>query len=162
MTRSLPRITAATVLAITGGLVAISAFALVVARAVLALHPELAVRPTDLALLDDLVPLTPFISAFAVANVVAGIALLTGRAWADRLATAIATIATSLGSFALVLVALGHGPAVHDGIDTVAEGLAIIGTFTTAYVAVIVALAFAGAPEAAPRPTVRAGLPAVA
>jgi hypothetical protein len=163
MTRSLPRITAAIVLTAAGALIAISAFALVVARAVISLRPDLAVRPSDLALLNDLVPLTPFITTFAVVNLVAAVALLTGRAWADRLATAIATVATSLGAFAFVLVALGHDPfTAPTAMGSVADGLAIIGAFTAVYVAVVVALAFASEPDSGTRPAGAFSLPAAA
>lgn len=161
MTRSLPRIAAALILAASGALIAISAFALVVARAIVTLRPDLVVRPSDLALVDDLVPLTPFITAFAVVNLIAAIALLTGRAWADRLTTAIATITTTLGAAAFVLVALGHDPFVaRSSVAAATDGLAIIGSFTAAYAAVIVALAFAGDPDGGPQAVTRGSLPA--
>src|SRR5262245_24156646 len=153
MTRSLPRITAAIILAATGALIAISAFALVVAKAVVALRPDLPIRPADLALVDDLVPLTPFVTAFAVVNVVVAIALLSGRDWADRVATAMATIATTLGAAAFVFVALGHDPFTARSVaDSATDGLAIIGSITAAYVAVVIALAFAGAPAGGTQP----------
>ncbi|MCP6755993.1 hypothetical protein NL533_30690, partial [Klebsiella pneumoniae] len=46
----------------------------------------------------------------AIAMLVAAVALLTGRPWADRLATATATVSTSIAVVAFVLVALGHDP----------------------------------------------------
>ena len=61
--------------------------------------------PADVALLDDLVALAPFVAAFALADLVAALALAAGRSWADRLATAVATVATSIGAVAFVLVA---------------------------------------------------------
>jgi hypothetical protein len=162
MTRSIPRISAAILLAASGALIAITALALVVAKAVVALRPDLPVRATDLALVDDLVPLTPFVVGFAVANLVVAIALLTGREWADRVATALGTVVTTLGAAAFILVALGHDPfAARSAIGAAADGLAIIGSFTAVYVAVVVALAFAGAPDGEPQTRLHS-LPAAA
>jgi len=148
MTRSFPRVLAFVMLATVGSVVAISTFALVMARAVVAagLAP---VRAADIALLDDLVPLIPFIAAYGVANLVAALALVTGRPWADRLATAIATISASVGVVAFVLVGLGHDPfSSTSTVSAAADGLGIIGTFVVTNVVAIVALAFAGEPAA--------------
>ena len=146
MTRSFPRIAAAVSLAAVGAVLAISTFALVLARAVVVAGVA-PVRPADVALLDDLVPVTPFIAAYGVVNLVAALALLTGRPWADRLATATATVSTSLGVGAFVLVTLGHDPfTTGSTIAAAADGLAMIGTFVAANVVALVGLAFAGEP----------------
>ena len=141
MTRSLPRLAAAAVLAIGGSLIAVSALGMVAAK--VALANGFHVRPADAALLDDLVALAPFAAAFAAASLIAALALLSGREWGDRLATAIATIATSIGLFAIALVVLGHDPfTTGDSITAAANGMGILAVFTAIYVTVIVALSF--------------------
>jgi hypothetical protein len=146
MTRSLPRIAAAAVLAAGGALVAITVFGLVVAKFVIA--SGVPISPADAALLDDLIQLAPFMAAFAAASLVAAFALLTGRDWAHRLATAIATVATSIGAFAIVLVVLGHDPFTNrTSMASAADGLGILAFFTGLYAAVLVALSFSATSE---------------
>ncbi len=144
MTISFPRLAAATLLFVGGAVVAISAFGIVVARIVIASGVPVAISPADIALLDDVAQLTPFVGAFAVANVVAGIALVGGSAWADRLATSVAAAAVGIGAFAMVLVILGHDPVAAVASDRALDGLGILGTFVALYGAVIVALALDG------------------
>ena len=163
MSRSIPRLTAAALLAMSGAAIATVAFALVVARMVIAAGiPGVHVQASDVALLDDLVPLTPFVATFAAANLVVALALVFDRPWAERVATAIATVATSLGAVAFVLVALGHDPfSARSSIAAVGDGLGIIAAFIATYGIVIVALALAGEPARHGR-TLGRSLPAAA
>lgn len=164
MSRSIPRLTAAALLAISGITIAVMAFAIVVAKAVIATGlPGVHIRPSDVALLDDLVPILPFVATYAAVNLVAALALTFGRSWADRIATAVATVAVSFGSFAFVLVALGHDPfSSRSTIAAAGDGLGIIAAAIAFYGAVLVALAIAGdAEEGSPAPE-RRSLPAFA
>jgi hypothetical protein len=144
VTTSFPRLIAATLLLAGGGIVAISAFALVVARIVIAAGLPVSVSPSDVALVDDLVQLVPFIGAFAVANLVAAVALVAGSAWADRLATIVAAGAVGIALFGMILLVLGHDPLASAPSDHALTGLQVLGAFAGLYGAVVVALAFDG------------------
>jgi hypothetical protein len=144
VTISFPRLAAAAVLFVGGAVVAISAFGIVVARIVIASGFPVAISPADIALLDDVAQLMPFVGAFAVANIVAGIALVGGSAWADRLATSVAAAAVGIGSFAMILVFLGQDTFAAVASDRALDGLGILGTFVALYGAVLVALALDG------------------
>lgn len=74
---------ASAVLALGGSLVAVTALAIAVARAVVqAGLPGVVAKPGDVALLGDLFAVLPFIVTFAVANLAAAVGLATGHAWA--------------------------------------------------------------------------------
>lgn len=144
MTISLPRLTAATLLLVGGSIVAISAFSIAVARIVIAAGLRVPVTPADIALLDDLVQVVPFVGAFAIANLVAGIALVVGSPWADRLASTLAAVAVGIGLFGMILLILGHDPFAAVPSDHALDGIGITGTFAALYGAVVVALALDG------------------
>ena len=146
MTISFPRLTAAALLLVGGGIVAVSAVGLVVARIAIAAGLPVSVSPSDVALVDDLVQLMPFVGAFAVANLVAAVALVVGSTWADRLATTVAAVAVGIGLFGMMLLVLGHDPFASVPSDHALTGLQIMGAFAGLYGAVIVALAFDGRP----------------
>jgi hypothetical protein len=154
MTRSTPRIIAAAILAVSGATVLITALGLAAAKMVIASgDPRVHVSAADALLLADLVALTPFITAFAVANLASALAIALGREWGDRLGTALATVATSIGVVAFVLVTLGHDPFTDGSrFASSADGLGVIAVVTGLYVAVIVALAVAGTPDRRPAP----------
>ena len=152
MTRSTPRYIAAAILAASGVTVLVVALGLATAKLVIASgDPRVHVSAADAALVADLVALAPFITAFAVANLVSALAIALGHEWGDRLATALATVATSIGAISFILVTLGHD-AFADGsrFAASADGLGIIAAFTGLYVAVIVGLAIAGTPDRGP------------
>jgi hypothetical protein len=136
------------VLLTTGGLlVAVSALAIVLARILVA--GGMVVRPGDAALLEDLTALLPFIVGFALANVVAALGLLGGRAWADNAAIGSAAIAVAIGTVGLLLVAVGRdpfGPAASTAGPS-ADGIEMLAGFTLLYLAVIVSLVAARAPR---------------
>jgi hypothetical protein len=136
------------VLLTTGGLlVAVSALAIVLARILVA--GGMVVRPGDAALLEDLTALLPFIVGFALANVVAALGLLGGRAWADNAAIGSAAIAVAIGTVGLLLVFVGRdpfGPAASTAGPS-ADGIEMLAGFTLLYLAVIVSLVAAHAPR---------------
>ena len=136
------------VLLITAGLVvAVSALAIAMARVLVA--SGMTVRAADAALLADVVALLPFIVAFAVANLVAALGLLGGRAWAETLALGSAAVAVTIGAVGLLLVIVGRDPfappAARAGPS--ADGIEILVGFTLLYLAVIVALVAARTPR---------------
>lgn len=97
------------------------------------------VRPTDKAVIDDLIPLLPLIGAFAVINVIAAVGLVLERGWAASLAIATALVAVGVGATGLMVIALGADPfASPSTAHSSADGFGIVGLFTALYVAVIV------------------------
>jgi hypothetical protein len=136
------------VLLISGGfVVAVSALAIAMARILVA--SGMTVRATDAALLEDLAALLPFIVAFALANVVAALGVLGGRAWADTLAIGSAAVAVTVGTVGLLLAIVGRDPFAPPASTTgpSADGIEILVGFTLVYLAVIVALLAARAPR---------------
>jgi hypothetical protein len=144
VTISFLRLTAATLLLVGGSIVALSAFAIVVARIVIAAGLRVPATPAELALLDDLVQVMPFVGAFAIANLVAAIALVVGSPWADRLASTLAAAAVGIGLFGIILLILGHDPFAAVPSDHALDGIGIMGAFASLYGAVIVALTLDG------------------
>ena len=144
MTISFPRFAAAALLFVGGAIVAFSAFGIVVARIAIASGVPVAISPADVALLDDVAQLMPFVGAFAVANVVAAIALVSGSSWADRLATTVSAVAVGIGLFAITLLIVGRDPFDAVAWNRALDGLGILGTFVALYGAVIAALALDG------------------
>lgn len=125
---------------LTGGfVVGVSVIAIAFARVLV--MAGVTVRPTDAALLDDLVPVLPFIAGFALVSVVAGIGLLVDLAHAEALAIGTAIVAVVGGVFGLTLIVVGRDPFASTASATsTADGVGIVGTFTLIYLAVIVAL----------------------
>ena len=79
MSSSRSHLFASGVLALGGGLLAVTAFAIVVARAVINAGLRGVVqKPGDVALLDDLVAVLPFLVTVAVINLAAAVGLATG------------------------------------------------------------------------------------
>ena len=131
---------AASALLVAGGLVvAVSALAVVLAR--LLVDAGMVVRPADAALLDDVVAILPFVIAFAVANFVAAFGLLTAKAWAHGVAFGAALAAVTVGALGSLLVVVGRDPfAPVASPGPGADGIGVLGAFTIAYLAIIVAL----------------------
>ena len=146
MTISAPRFAAAGLLFAGGAAVGLTAFAIVVARVVIAAGVPVAINPADVALLDDLVQVMPFVGAFAVASIVAGSALLNASSWADRLATTVSAGAVVVALLAMTLLILGSDPFAAVPSNRALDGLGILGTFAALYGAVVVALALDGKP----------------
>ncbi len=141
------RIVAGVLLTTGGFVVAVSALAIVMARLLVA--GGMVVNASDAALLEDLTALLPFIVAFALANVVAALGLLGGRAWADNAAIGSAAVAVAIGTVGLLLVVVGRdpfGPSASTAGPT-ADGIEMLAGFTLLYLAVIVSLVAARAPR---------------
>ena len=141
------RIVAGVLLTTGGFVVAISALAIALARILVA--GGMVVRAGDAALLEDLVALLPFIVAFALANVVAALGLLGGRAWADNVAIGSAAVAVAIGTVGLVLVVVGRDPfgPVASTAGPTLDGIEMLAGFTLLYLAVIVSVVAARAPR---------------
>jgi hypothetical protein len=146
VTISFSRLTAATILLVAGVVVALTAFGVVVARLAVAAGLPPAVTPADIALLDDLAQLVPFVGAFAAASIVAAVGLVSGSSWADRVATIVSAVAVGAGFFGITLLILGHDPfsAVQSG--RALDGVGIVAAFSLLYGAAFAALAFDGKP----------------
>ena len=141
------RIVAGVLLATGGFVVAVSALAIVMARILVA--GGMVVRATDAALLEDITALLPFIVAFALANLVAALGLLGGRAWADNVAIGSAALAVAIGAVGLILVVVGRdpfGPPASTAGPS-ANGIEMLAGFTLLYLAVIVSLVAARTPR---------------
>ena len=137
----------ASVLLLGGGfVVGVTALAIGLARVLV--DAGASVRPADAALLGDLVPVLPFIVAFAVVSLVAAAGLLVDRAWADTLAVGVSIVALVTGVTGLLLIVAGSDPfaSTVSGHAT-ADGIGIVGAFTVTYVAVLMAIAEARQPH---------------
>jgi hypothetical protein len=124
---------------LAGGFVGVTILAIVLAQALVTAGAT--VRPADAALLADLIPLLPFIAGFAIASLAAGLGLLLGQARAETLAVGTSVLAVAVGVIGLTLLVVGRDPFASTARATAtADGIAIVGTFTLLYGAVIVAL----------------------
>jgi hypothetical protein len=145
---------AAAVLVLGGGLLAVTALAVVAARVVVnAGLPGVVVRPRDVALLDDLLAVVPFIVTAAVINLVAGLGLAAGRRWAPRIASWVTGAAVATGLLGLVLLIAANGPVPSTQVAGASdpEGFAILSLFVCLYAWAAVALRL---PEEPHRPDV--------
>jgi hypothetical protein len=140
------RIVASLLLLVGGFVIAVTALAIVVTQQLV--DGGLAVKPSDAALLSDLVAVVPFFVAFAIVNLVAAIGLLISADWADSLAIAAGATAAAGGALGLLLVVAGRDPFAPTAASGPSpDGLGILALFTGLYVLVLVALA-AGRPRA--------------
>ena len=137
----------ASVLLLGGGFV-VGVTALAIGLARLLVDAGATVRPADAALLGDLVPVLPFIVAFALLSLVAAVGLAVEGAWADALAVGVSIVAIVTGVTGLLLIVAGSDPfASSVSGHATANGIGIVGAFTVAYVAVLVAIADARQPH---------------
>jgi hypothetical protein len=146
VTISFSRLTAATILLVAGVVVALTAFGVVVARLAVAAGLPPAVTPADIALLDDLAQLVPFVGAFAAASIVAAVGLVSGSSWANRVAAIVSAAAVGAGFFGITLLILGHDPFSAVQSSRALDGVGIVAAFSLLYGAVFAALAFDGKP----------------
>ncbi|MFL5673878.1 MAG: hypothetical protein ACJ779_02635 [Chloroflexota bacterium] len=131
------RIVASLALLAGGFIVGVSVFAIVVAKVLV--DAGMVIRPSDAALLRDLVPVLPFIGGFAVASLLGGIALLLERNAADALAIGTAVVGVTVGAIGTALVVVGRDPLAHAG-SSPSDGIGILAVFTAIYATVIVAI----------------------
>lgn len=144
-----PRIAASVLLVLGGLVIAVSALAIGMAKAMV--DAGIAARPADVALLNDLVAVLPLVVGFAIVDLAAAAGLARGRAWGSTIASIAAGIAVVIGSLGLVLVVAGGSPFAGGASRAgEADGVAIIGAFVGLYMAVLVALV-------ADRPRIRLG-----
>lgn len=139
------RVAAGVSLAATGLVVGVATLAIVLAR--LLVNAGMPVHPGDLATLDDVVAVLPFVATFAIANIVGAFGLMAGAAWSDRLAFAVAGVGAVVGAFGLFLIVAGRDPsATGSAARAFAEGVGIVGTFTIGYLLVLGLVAAARRP----------------
>lgn len=137
------RLVAGLLLIVGGGVVAVSALAIGLAR--LLVEGGMVIRPADAVLLGDLVAVLPFIITFAVVNLVAAAGLLLGSSWGDRVGLGVAIVGATAGTLGLLLVGLGRDPfAPAATAQATADGIGILSVATALYVLVIVAIDAAG------------------
>jgi hypothetical protein len=131
----------ASVLLLGGGfVVGVTALAIGLARVLV--DAGASVRPSDAALLGDLVPVLPFIATFAVVSLVAAVGLAVEGAWAETLAVGVSIVAVVTGMTGLLVIVVGSDPfASAVSAHSTADGIGIVGAFTVAYVAILVAVA---------------------
>ncbi|MFL5708788.1 MAG: hypothetical protein ACJ77Y_07340 [Chloroflexota bacterium] len=134
------RVVAGLALLAGGFIVGVSVLAIVIAQ--LLVGAGMVIRPSDAALLADLVPVLPFIGGFAIASIVAGFGVLAGHARADSIAMGTSIVAVVTGSLALVLMVVGRDSFASAARSASgADGVGIAGAFTLIYIIVLVALA---------------------
>jgi hypothetical protein len=131
-------------LAAAGFMVGIAALAVVLAR--LLVNAGMPIHPGDLATLNDVVAVLPFVVAFAVANLVAAAGLFVGTEWAGRLAVAVSGVGIAAGSFGLFLMIAGGHPASARAARSYTDGLEILTAFTVSYLVVLGLLVVARQP----------------
>jgi hypothetical protein len=136
------RIVAGLLLLAGGFVVAVTAFAIAVAKVLV--DGGVPAGTTDVRLLNDLIAILPFVIAFAVINVAAAIGLFAERDWAPSLAAGAATVATIGGVIGLALVLVGRDPFARIGTaGPSTDGVEILVAFTVLYAVVLMALAAA-------------------
>lgn len=143
MPSSRPHQFAAAVMALGGASLAVTAFALVVARVVIEANlPGVVAKPQDVALLGDLIAIAPFIVTVAAINLVAAVGLVTGRSWAPRVARWVTGVAVTAGLLGLILLIAANGPVPSTQVARASdpEGFAILSAFVCLYAWAAVAL----------------------
>jgi hypothetical protein len=145
-TTALARVVASLLLLAGGFVVAVTAFAIVLARVLV--DSGMTVRPSDAALLADLYGILPLIVGFGAVTFIAAVGLLARASWAPAVAFASAFVAVALGGVGVVLIVLGRDPFVPVASPaSLADGLGIVAAFTAFYLLVVIALAAARPPR---------------
>jgi hypothetical protein len=133
------RLVAGLILLAGGFVIAVTAFAIAVAKVLV--DGGVPAGTADVRLLNDLVAVLPFVVAFAVINVAAAAGLFAERGWATSIAVGAATVATIGGVIGLILVLVGRdpfAPVASAGPST--DGVEILVAFTVLYAVVLMAL----------------------
>ena len=139
------RAVAGLALAAAGFVVGVAALAVLLAR--LLVSAGMPIHPADLATLEDVVAVLPFIVGFAVANLIAAAGLFVGTEWAQRLAISVSSLGIVAGSFGLFLMIAGRDPfAGPRSVRAYTDGVEILATFTVVYLVVIGLVAVARQP----------------
>jgi hypothetical protein len=134
-------------MAVGGVLAGVAALAVVIAS--LAVRAGIAVQPADRLLLDDLVAMLPFIVTFVVIDLATAVGLAGGRAWAVVSASLLALGTATMGVLGLLLILAGTDPSLVTAAARAsqADGIGLIGAFTTIYLTALVALRTDGLPS---------------
>ena len=141
----------ASVLLITGS-VFVGVMALAIVMAKLLVGAGMAISPSNVLLLADLITVLPFVAGFAVVGVVAAAGLVRGTGWSDTLALGTSVAAVAVGAIGLILLSVGRDPfASTASARSTDDGIGIIGAFTALYLLVIVAVAAARRPRTSTR-----------
>jgi uncharacterized membrane protein len=140
-----PSHVAASVLLVIGGFV-VAVAGLAIALASILADAGTTIRPTDAALLGDLVAILPFVFAFAGLNMLAAAGTQAGKSWARTVSMSVAAVAVTIGATGLVLVVAGGDPSQLASQGKL-EGMTILAAFTLLYLAVITALTVARLPQ---------------
>jgi hypothetical protein len=136
------RLVAGLILLAGGSVIAVTAFAIAVAKVLV--DSGVPAGTADVRLLNDLVAVLPFVVAFAVINVAAAVGLFAERGWATTIAVGTATVATIGGVIGLILVLVGRDPFAPVGsAGPSTDGIEILVVFTVLYAVVPMALAAA-------------------
>ena len=134
------RTAAGLALGAAGFVVGVAALAVILAR--LLVIAGMPIQPGDLATLEDLVAVLPFVVGFSVANLLAATGLLLGTDRADRLAITVSGLGIVFGSFGLFLMVAGRDPfASARSARGYVDGVEIVATFTVVYLVVLGLLA---------------------
>ena len=133
------RIVASLSLLVGGIAVGVAVLAITFAR--ILVHAGMTIRPSDAALLDDLIGVLPFIAGFAILSVAAGAGLLIGKQSVEAIAVGTSLAAVVVGLVGLTLIVVGRDPFA--GAGSTADGVGVVGAFTFVYGTVLVALAAA-------------------
>ena len=102
------RAVAGLALGAAGFVVGVAALAVLLAK--LLVNAGMPAQPADVATLNDVVAVLPFVIGFAGVNVVAAAGLVLGSDWAQRLAVIVSSAGVVIGAFGLFLVVAGHDP----------------------------------------------------
>jgi hypothetical protein len=133
------RVLAGLALGAAGFIICVTALAIVLAR--LLVDAGMPIAPGDVATLDDVVALLPFVGAFAIANIVAAVGLVIGNPAGRTIGLGTAIVAVAVGTVGLVILVVGGDPVGSSrSAQAMADGLGIVGTFTLVYLGIIAAL----------------------
>jgi hypothetical protein len=130
------RLAAAASLAADGAFILVLALAIAVTRGLVA--AGLRVTPGDVALLEDLVAVLPFVTAYGIAAIIAAAGIVRSREWADRLGIGVAVIGATIATVGLLLIGVGRDPLATD--QFAADGLGVLAVLLAARLVTVTAL----------------------
>jgi|KBSMisStaDraftv2_1062788.scaffolds.fasta_scaffold874015_1 hypothetical protein len=139
------RAVAGLALGAAGFVVGVAALAVLLAK--LLVNAGMPAQPADVATLNDVVAVLPFVIGFAGVNLVAAAGMVLGSDWAQRLAVIVSSAGIVIGAFGLFLVVVGHDPfATSASARAYTDGVEILATFTVTYLVVLGLVAVARQP----------------
>jgi len=141
MSRSLPRRSAAVLLAVGAVATGLVSFALAIADTVISTG-RFPVRPVDAATADSLASGALPLGAFAVFGLAAAITLALRTPRSNLIATVVATAGVVIGIASLGALLVAGGPFATLPSTRVLDGIELIGVFTVIHLAALVAVLF--------------------